>query len=250
MMPFFNGVTIRYEAGETPQEPTGDALWAWLDAADLTTITAESGRVTDWADKSGNGHYAYQVSGSAARPYTGLSTVNGLNVICFAGAQRLAFPASAFPNANGNNSILAVVKQDAGNTDTWIISGRNTSSISAYSLLANSVAQGGSVVAAWHNNTNLASEVVLGTPDDLPHIVGFVRDGANIKAVYDDALSAGRAAENVALSNNLYIGCRFSAAPYSAYFSGEIAEILIYDKALTASELTHNTSYLQSKWEL
>jgi hypothetical protein len=65
-----------------PSELAG--LQLWLDASDTTTITEAGGSVSQWNDKSGNGNNVTQGTG-ALQPTTGVSTVNGLNVLNFAG---------------------------------------------------------------------------------------------------------------------------------------------------------------------
>jgi hypothetical protein len=60
-------------------------LTAWWDASDAATITAVSGAVSVWADKSGNGRTLYQ--GTAAnRPATGTRTIGGRNALDFDGS--------------------------------------------------------------------------------------------------------------------------------------------------------------------
>ena len=53
----------------------------WLDASDASTITASSGSVSQWDNKGTQANFV-QGTGSA-QPTTGLSTLNGLNVINF-----------------------------------------------------------------------------------------------------------------------------------------------------------------------
>jgi hypothetical protein len=54
----------------------------WLDASDATTITASSGSVSEWRDKSGNARHVAQAT-AANQPTTGTATQNGRNVIYF-----------------------------------------------------------------------------------------------------------------------------------------------------------------------
>lgn len=61
-----------------------DDLVAWWDASDLATITESGGSVSQWDDKSGNGHHLVQETGSA-QPTTGARTQNGRNVLDFDG---------------------------------------------------------------------------------------------------------------------------------------------------------------------
>jgi hypothetical protein len=55
----------------------------WLDAADISTITESGGAVSQWDNKGSLGNFT-QGSG-ALQPTTGVSTLNGLNVLDFAG---------------------------------------------------------------------------------------------------------------------------------------------------------------------
>lgn len=63
----------------TPASLSGLVAWYTGDAG---VTDAGSGRVSDWADQSGNGWTASQGSGSF-RPTTGVTTINSLNAIQF-----------------------------------------------------------------------------------------------------------------------------------------------------------------------
>jgi hypothetical protein len=53
----------------------------WLDAADASTITASNGNVSQWANKGSLNNFIQNTSNR--QPKTGVSTLNGLNVIDF-----------------------------------------------------------------------------------------------------------------------------------------------------------------------
>ena len=65
----------------TPAEASS-SLSAWYDASDASTITASSGRVSEWRDKSPNGYHVAQGT-ATERPTTSTRTIGGLNVIDF-----------------------------------------------------------------------------------------------------------------------------------------------------------------------
>jgi hypothetical protein len=74
--------------GNLTYVPTEPLLW--LDASDETTITDNglaTRRVSQWNDKSGNGHHAIQPS-SSKQLATGMLSVNGLNAIRMEGGGR------------------------------------------------------------------------------------------------------------------------------------------------------------------
>ena len=66
------------------QGPPVSGYKLWLDASDTSSITASSGSVSQWNDKSGNASNFTQATG-ANQPTTGTRTINGKNVIDFDG---------------------------------------------------------------------------------------------------------------------------------------------------------------------
>jgi hypothetical protein len=66
-----------------PIDPATLSPSLWLDASDATTITASSGDVSQWNNKGSLGNFT-QATG-AVQPKTGATTLNGRNVIDFAG---------------------------------------------------------------------------------------------------------------------------------------------------------------------
>lgn len=71
-------------------------LQAWYDAADSASITLNSGRVSQWSDKSGNARHATNTTSGSTQPSYTAAGRNGLNVLSFAAAsvQRLSVPSS------------------------------------------------------------------------------------------------------------------------------------------------------------
>jgi hypothetical protein len=65
--------TFRYSTGWTPLDL--GTLAVWFDATDPATVTESGGRVSQWADKSGNLRHA--VSAAGKYPWIGNATING-----------------------------------------------------------------------------------------------------------------------------------------------------------------------------
>ena len=89
-------------------------LQAWYDAADSASITLDSGRVSQWSDKSGNARHATNTTSGSTQPSYTTAARNGLNVLTFAAAsvQRLTVPSStaAFNYLhNGTESYVVAV---------------------------------------------------------------------------------------------------------------------------------------------
>lgn len=60
-------------------------LLVWFDASDSSTITLDSGAVSQWNDKSGNNRHAVQAT-SSKRPVVSAANMNGLDVLTFDGS--------------------------------------------------------------------------------------------------------------------------------------------------------------------
>ena len=94
------GETRSLEKSATPSAawtPASLALTAWYDASNAASITnAGGGRVSQWNDLSGRGHHVTQAT-DAARPMTGIATVNARNVVRFTGTQMISRAAVSHP---------------------------------------------------------------------------------------------------------------------------------------------------------
>ena len=94
---------------------------------------------------------------------------------------------------------------------------------------------------------NGATALTLGTY----HILGVGRSGDQIQ-LYLDGETDGDATTNstdLASGDNLYIGCRHSSGgAIQQGLEGEIAEILIWKKSLSAEERASVVTYLTTKW--
>ena len=71
---------------------------AWFDASNAGSITTvgTAGHVSQWNDLSGHGYHVTQAT-DAARPVTGVATVNARNVVRFTGAQTITRAGVAHP---------------------------------------------------------------------------------------------------------------------------------------------------------
>ena len=97
-------------------------LQAWYDAADSASITLDSGRVSQWSDKSGNARHATNTTSGSTQPSYSTAARNGLNVLRFASAsvQRLAVPSSTATFKflhDGTQSFFIAVSTYGGSSD-------------------------------------------------------------------------------------------------------------------------------------
>ncbi len=124
-----------------PWTPAQTNASLWLDAQATNTITQSAGKVSQWADRSGNGNHAAQPT-AANRPTTGIATINGYNAIEFTAANAhkldVAHHASLLTDSTGGSNIFSVFNHGAylNQTSTF------NSLISKGSLLSTSLGYG------------------------------------------------------------------------------------------------------------
>jgi hypothetical protein len=225
----------RASGGFTPRTISGLALW--LDAADSASITASSGVATEWRDKSGNGVHFSQTSGNDA-PATGTATMNGRNVLVF----------------NGTNTSLSRANAlSVSSPMTWFFVQRVVSS-AAFAMTYSVGSGSGFEVRQDAANTNGRPQFSPGglIVTDASTWVGATNifsltysTGVNLAAHRNGAAMAGTfATTQPNLSGTHFIGRRTDGF----YANVQVAEILLYSSALTATQRQTVFSYLGRKW--
>jgi hypothetical protein len=213
---------------DTQQIPANPSMW--LDASDASTLTLVSGGVSEWRDKSGKGNHATQ-SDPALRPVVTAGAMNGLPAIDFA-AHRLLLPALGLTN----HTVFIVTKHTLNTTDAL-----------------NHFFECGRAGLGTRATGTEFSVSVSPAAGVLPFVVTPFKNGqSNLFTIFrtGDAQPTLRLqGVNVATSGSTN---RFWSAGTSrigsAAFTGQVAEVLIYDRVLGASERSDVESYLMNKW--
>lgn len=254
------------------------ALKTWHDASDTATITdAGGGAVSAWADKSGNSRTFTQPT-SARRPTTGVTTLNGLNVLDFAGDDVIGdLGATSFwrflhNGGNGNPiaEVWAVVKP--GNTANpasemrlWATWNGTSGNIGALINYNDSGAANDRLSAYVTVGTSFNTCIGVESPNGLIsantwHMVEWVTDASNATAsnrntfiVDEGTPSKTNTAANTPAAGDPVQGLMLGGLSISASTGGLVgsfAEILTFDGALTTDERTALRTYLKDKWGL
>lgn len=234
-----------------PTSITG--LAAWYDASDTDTITINAGtEVQQWDDKSGNARHLTR--GSSFGPDTGVRSQNGLNVLDYDGNQRLS--RSAFWRGLGDSTVFVVfVRDDPGSTP--FIAG----------VVAETTPDGGdndeygmrtSGSAASHSLQFLSFDdgvgtefLISGTNADDVWALWSGTDTTTAAELFKDGTSV---ASDASYTRVFSPSTTFSVGSYSPGTSrgliGAVAEVLIYDTDLGASDRQAVEDYLIEKWGL
>ena len=247
-----SGTTV---ADSTTNANAGTITGAIWDNSEPFTEPIDDGTaVRIWSDQSGNGYDATQ-STTAARPTYITSGLNGLPVVRFDGTDdHLGFSGGALSllkNVAGATIFVAVKYSATAVNAPSFFASRNSSSTSVRILIRTSTAPKYNMQAtrldadtAINMNsvqaTNTNSVVIQTAKADyqnqtLEQFINGTLDGSTTFATSGNTENADSLA--------IFLG-RVS----STYLTGDIAEIIVYNRALNTSELAQVHRYLARKW--
>jgi len=225
-------------SGFNPKSISGLSLW--LDASDSSSITTSTG-VSVWADKSGNGRNATQTTGGKQPAYT--NTINGRKVVSFLGVDdTMQIAANAAFNATSQTIIIVAKQSTGGNQSLWYKADGSSANgdIMRYRT-------GG--VTFWHYQKNDGSSETIGTSSaTLSNVnVWSIVLEPTAQAGWTNGTAANTATVTTAYDNNSgpWLGSR---RDIGEYFIGDIAEVLHWNRALTAAERQRVERNLGKKW--
>ena len=222
-----------------------NGLNLWLEASCLSALDLDdNGKIIQWADRSGKDHHATQTEPSK-RPEYHKEAWDGKPALVFNGISE--YMTCPFIPAEGATSRTAIVVFQA-----FSAIGRNH--IFHYGTSSEGLAYGmsfdnGKLESNYWGNF-FVSDFQLWME---PLIVSLRYDG-----YYDEIYVNGtRVCKADKLRNaikldtgtayNLHIGSRIDPAEY---FHGKIAEVLVYDRALSDEERQKIEKYLSDKWNI
>ena len=239
-------------AVSAPTEISGCALW--LDGADSSaaSMTLNGSLVETWKDKSGNGR-DFTATGTA-RPTLTATAINSRSAVTFNGSST---------TMTGNTAAQDVVRNLAGYTVFKVL---RTATVAAGERFAFGV---GITVLFRSGQTDSRSSIggrrvggdtlesVIGTSGELTAGAAFVqsavvnhtaqsltglRNGMTYAA--DTTYMAAGASDNVASS----VSVGTQAGGTFGFWNGEIAEIVVFNTALSTADRARVEAYLAAKW--
>jgi hypothetical protein len=256
-------------------DPSRITTALWLDAADSSTVQLDSGAVSQWNDKSGNGRHASQ--GTAGnRPVYQASAKNGLSAIRFTAASAhfltsgttstwnflhngtassvfiAAKVGNVGDNPNAQLTYLSTGGAGSNNIGYWIAYD-DVSSVSRNNGLGVRVAKAQDGVYASNDNTN--DKISPGTY----HLISSYIDADNATAAsravqrVDGSASFGsNVSTSPPLSSNSTYALTIGRDSISATldFTGDICEILIFNTQPGTTDRQKIEGYLAHKWGL
>lgn len=212
-------------------DPTSIAgCMAWYDFADNSTITASAGAVSQVTDKSGSGHTLTQ-STAGLKPTTGLNTINAKNVLHFL-----------------NNRLDTATFTQAQPITGFAIGQLDTASGVNRQMLGN----GGTSPTLYQGSTTVWRMYASTEQGTIPSttnvtLLSGIFNGASsqlyVNGVLDGTFNPGT---NGYLNLSIFIGNDVSAG---APWLGNIAEVILYNSALSDPNRNNVEQYLLLKWK-
>lgn len=259
---------FRIKTGSSFIPDTISGLKLWLDASDPSTIyqssggsqaTADGDPVGFWSDKSGSLNHAFQSSGTN-KPALKLAIKNEKNVVRFDGVNDSLDCGTALGKP-ANFTIFAVFRVQNTSARYAICGSGDNNGASNTSWGVIDVNQGGvaGAVALHHSDgtnfsiTRTAGSVIAGNTFSLgctKYTSGNTQqsfrknaaDVANATVLFSGASSCGGTPYKFVLGQfGEYVGINLN---------GDIAEFLVYNQALSLSDLQKVEDYLNTKWSI
>jgi hypothetical protein len=227
----------------TPTSIAG--LQLWLDAADSSTITGTSS-VTAWRDKSGNGYNMNTLTAaptgySQASPTTG-TPINGLNTVNF-------LPGAGLKQAtilDGVKNLYWVGRIDT----TGVVEG----GANCFFLL------GHDTEYQWHAEFSTGDYIdTVYSQEGIRNATPVSQYGGGAAAAVNTTFSSLKFPASGSISlvsaagitgSTLYQGICFDRIGVHCGWSGDLAEVIIFNQALSTTQHQQVEGYLAWKWGL
>jgi hypothetical protein len=232
----------------SPTDLSGLSLWLKADAG----VTLSGSNVTAWTDQSGNGNNA--IANTFEEPTFISSFLNGNPTIEFDGRGQIMQIAGTNSLDFLSISSFIVLKYLGQGTENNIVYIKNANAGSPqdeamYGLVANN-----SDYVSFSQNVNGWSDhqTQIDIRDSIPRILSMTYDGINQNVYSNGSFSnTFNIGGNIATSTGLLqIGGYNKSFDSAEYFYGQIAEIIMYNRAVTSTERQQVESYLNTKYAI
>jgi len=225
--------------------PDSDGLVLWLDAHDPDVVFQEpGGTINVWSDKSGQGNHAKQ-SDLNSQPQYLPDGLNGRSALRFDGNDFLSLgcPASLDFQPGDPFTIAVVYRVASKDSGTFLSKGGGAAGQRAYQFY---VAPGrrGAITYGVMKEHHGRSETEIAVQ---------VCDGAQTEVYVNGAPCFSFRASRGSSDVDVLVGARRQNADNTGTFyalKGDVAEILVYNRALDAQQLGQLGSYLKKKYAL
>jgi hypothetical protein len=224
-------------SGFNPRQIAG--LLAWWDASDASTVTLDSGRVAELRDKSGNSRHATNAASGSTQPDYIAAGRNNLNVARYATADQtiLNIPSTPVPNSH---TAFHVFWRPSASTVTVGIGTTGTSPYTFNWFTNNVLYESSNASFTTHEfSTETGGFVVTMRRTGTTEVLS--RRNFSLLA----SVTSGGGVTNGVTGSWDALGSRDGSSS-----QGDLAEILLYDNALSDAQIDVVEQFLARKWGL
>ncbi len=215
-------------------------LIQWLRASNITTTGSN---VTNWNDVSGSRNDA---SNGSNQPTLVANAINGHPAVNFSGSQFLQAPAGFSTFTSGLSAILVAKPVSVSAGARLFDYGNGATSDNIIMSLPSST---GLTFSTYNSSTSSSATASTGATLGNFQLLEALYNGSNTANLYINSASAANSSSMQTLNNltrsNNYIGQDNSGGNR---YNGQLAEMLIWNRLLTAAERASVEGYLQSKY--
>lgn len=231
-----------------PTDPPTSGMVAWYRAQDGITLT--DGGITQWNDISGNGYHLIQDNISALRrPTIATAFLNGLDVAAFNGSTQFVYrtltPAVSIPF-----TIMTLFRNEYTYPTFYGATGRSvcdSNTVNSAIIHATRPGSGSVFTRAW-SGTHQDIYTNAANPENLWSIVEVLFNNASSSAWHSglQTLTGVNLGTNGGLTG-FRIGVNGGGTAGQSW-QGKVAEVMIWNRALTAEERTKKVAYLVHRY--
>ena len=210
-------------------------LEIWMDASDANSFSNPSGAITYWSNKAGSSYTFNQKLGNPSRVSGG---PNGHHVVKFNGTSDALWTDTSYENQN--YTMFAVSRQDGG-TNGRLIASRDANWLFGY----HNGTHGDFYHNGWVYNSSTASDTAWHI-----HVSNQNNsDQANAWADFTQVATNSNGPNTTNQPKKLGFGRGYNGNN-PEWSSGEVAELLLFDRVLSVTERKLVEGYLADKWSL
>lgn len=234
---FLTDVGLVFPSGAfSPSDLANIRLWL---KADAITGLNDNDNISTWEDSSANGYDVTQGTGTKQPTYQ-TNELNSLPVVRFDGGDTLTNMTSIM-SADPSFTVFAVAKSsdwDAATNDVLNIGDDFTQ---AFILRT----QSSNTMKVWQPNTNNLTTGTI-TDSNWYYFSYTYNASTNAAELFLDGVSADTATISGIDPDKTYIGSFID----SFYFTGDIAEVIVYEQELSDTDRESVENYLATKYNL
>lgn len=234
-----------------PAPTVAAGLRAWY-TADYGITKAGDGSVSTWKDASGNEFHLSQAT-TTAQPFWSASVANSKPAIQFNNGERLKTAAAVNLQSGADDlTVIAVIFPDSTQLTGAAIADLDVDNQQGFSLAQNSTTTN-QFITKWRNqaltNTQGATAPTANAALAM-HVLSFVKGGTTQTSYRNGVQQATATVEATMNKPTAIFAVGGASVTAGTSFNGWVAEILVYNRALTSTERQQVENAILTKYGL